>query len=330
MRCGLRGNEQLRRRRTGHKIALRLLGAMIILSSGSAQGHTTEVGSISDVQNDALIIPSDTTASIGSTAQVVSNSQEKVVIGSHVNMNDQLLTGASGRVQVTFVDDTLLSLGENSSVVVDRFVFDPDKGVGEAVLEATKGAFRFTTGRLSGIPNKKITISTPVAQLGVRGTDFWVGPMLGRYGVILLKGELIVRNQGGSVVLKPGQGTFISSRFEAPESPTAWDGGLIKFVLGQTTVHPNQTQQHGTGGGGGGDLQYTSPIFNEGATGTSRGTGGGGGGGDLQSTSPLFNGGVLNLHSTSLFNEGATDTPRVPVNVGASDTSRVLARSVSP
>ena len=84
--------------------------------------------------------------------------------------------------------------------MIDRYVYDPDRGVGETVLQATKGAFRFATGRIKEMKDHKIAVSTPVADIGVRGTESWGGP-LEQYGVLLLEGEVSVSNQAGSVML---------------------------------------------------------------------------------------------------------------------------------
>ena len=43
-------------------------------------------------------------------------------------MRDELRTGAEGRLKITFRDETVLTLGEKASVVIDRYVYDPDKG----------------------------------------------------------------------------------------------------------------------------------------------------------------------------------------------------------
>src|SRR5262249_41943655 len=62
----------------------------------------------------------------------------------------------------------------------------------------------------------------PDRTVGVRGTEFWGGP-LEKYGVLLLEGEVIVSNQAGSVVpAKSGQGTDIASALDAPGEPKAW------------------------------------------------------------------------------------------------------------
>src|SRR5262249_27122339 len=169
-------------------------------------GGTGIIGTISDVENEAQIVSSS-----GSTTAVV---------GLAVHMKDQLDTGVDGRLQVTFKDQTVLTLGENAQVLIDRYVFDPNRGAGEALLKATQGAFRFAAGQLKNVPNKTITVSTPVADVGVRGTEFWGGPIDGQYGVLLIEGEVTVTNQGGIVTLShPGEGTEIHSRFESPRPP---------------------------------------------------------------------------------------------------------------
>ena len=200
-------------------------------------GGTGIIGTISEVDNDAQIISANgaTTASVGLA----------------VHMKDQLRTGTDGRLQVTFRDNTLLTLGEEASVVIDRYVFDPDRGIGEALLKATQGAFRFAAGQLKDVHNKTITVSTPVADVGVRGTEFWGGPIDGQYGVLLIEGEVTVSNQGGTVKLSnPGEGTEIHSRFESPRPPTKWAPERMTRALGKTmTRHDHDLHQHDHGPG---------------------------------------------------------------------------------
>ena len=97
-------------------------------------------------------------------------------------MKDELRTGAQGRMLVIFMDDTELTLGENASVVIDRYVYDPDKGIGDTTLQTIKGAFRFATGRITKLKLKTILITTAFADIGVPGMEFWGGPIDDRYG----------------------------------------------------------------------------------------------------------------------------------------------------
>lgn len=78
-----------------------------------------------------------------------------------------------GALHVVFVDGTEMRMGEGASLMVDRFVFNPDAGAGELAINVGKGFARFVSGKLSG-PTFKIR--TPTAAIGIRGTDFsvWV------------------------------------------------------------------------------------------------------------------------------------------------------------
>lgn len=154
-------------------------------------------------------------AAVGKVTRVHKQAQigsRTAVAGARVNMNDRLRTGAGARLQITFIDGTELTLGENATVVIDRYVFDPAKSRGEMALSSTTGALRFTTGKLGKMRNKDVTVSTPSAALAVRGTEFWIGPIDGHYGAYVLKGQADVSARGRSVRLRPGYGTDIPQR----------------------------------------------------------------------------------------------------------------------
>jgi hypothetical protein len=181
---------------------------------------------------------------VGMATKVVSPAQvesEPAAVGTLAHMNDQLRTGAKARLQVSFRDSTQLNLGENATVVVDRFVYDPDAGTGEVVLKTGVAAFRMATGKISELKDKKITVSTPFATLGVRGTDFWWGPIDGHFGVLMLsESKLEVRNDEGAVLLdKAGYGTDIDPMKGgngAPSRPYKWGAGKVQRALNQTNV----------------------------------------------------------------------------------------------
>jgi hypothetical protein len=176
--------------------------------------------------------------------KVVSPAQigaETAAVGSLVHTNDRLTTGHKGRLQITFRDKSELTLGENATVTVDRYVFDPDAGNGEILLTTGVAAFRLATGKIGELSNKKITVSTPAAWLGVRGTDFWWGPIDGLFGVLLMSNSKVeVRNDAGGVVLnKSGYGTDIDTMKGgdgAPSRPTKWDPSKVARALSQTNI----------------------------------------------------------------------------------------------
>ena len=155
-------------------------------------------------------------AAVGTVTQVQNQAQvgaKTAVVGTPVNLNDRLRTGANARLKITFSDQSVLTLGENANVVIDHFVYNPSKSKGEVVLSATQGALRFAGGKIENMQQKKVLVNTPSAALAVRGTHFWAGHIDGQYGVLLLNGRLNVSNQGGAVTLsRPGQGTDIPYR----------------------------------------------------------------------------------------------------------------------
>jgi hypothetical protein len=205
----------------------RLFALLVVLALPSfarAAEDSGPVGIVNKVENQAQVV----SASGATTA----------IIGTPVHMRDELRTGADARLQIIFRDDTVLTLGEQASVVIDRYVFDPDQGIGETVLQATKGAFRFATGRIKELSDRKIAVSTPVADIGVRGTEFWGGPLDAKYGVLLLDGEVIVSNQAGRVTLSaPGQGTDIPSPLDPPGPVKVWSAEKVARAVATVALH---------------------------------------------------------------------------------------------
>ena len=158
-------------------------------------------------------------SAVGKVTQVQNQAQvggRTAAVGTPVYMNDQLRTGANARLKITFSDGSDLTLGENARVVIDQFVYNPNKSKGAVVLSAAQGAVRFAGGKIENMQEKKVLVNTPSAALAVRGTHFWAGPIDGQYGVLLEQGRLNVSNQGGAVTLsRPGQGTDIPLRRKA-------------------------------------------------------------------------------------------------------------------
>ena len=73
----------------------------------------------------------------------------KLKIGKSVFYNERITTSPSGVVQVLLVDDSIFTVGHRSSLVIDKFVYNPHKGTGEMTARLSKGALRFIGGKLS-------------------------------------------------------------------------------------------------------------------------------------------------------------------------------------
>ena len=94
--------------------------------------------------------------------------------GADVQPADVLVTGASGRVGVTFRDNSLLSLGPNSRLVIDSFRFDATTHEGGFESTLKQGRLAVVSGKIAKHAPDAMKVRTPSSILGVRGTEFVV------------------------------------------------------------------------------------------------------------------------------------------------------------
>ena len=148
-----------------------------------------------------------------------------------INSYDNVQT-SNGRLGITFLDDSQVRLTEHSELIIDEFIYDPDPSKSKMALQFASGTARFITGKLSTIDKENITINTPSATIGIRGTDFTVTvDELGRSLIILLpdddglpSGEIVVATAMGQVTLnKPYQATTVSMYETEPTKPVILD-----------------------------------------------------------------------------------------------------------
>ena len=98
---------------------------------------------------------------------VVGANSQSLSAGSELYANETVRTGNLGQADLVFVDQTNLTVGPTSEVLLDKFVYDPTGPKGKVVLQLTRGAFRFVTGTQD---HRAYAVNTPYGSLGVRGT----------------------------------------------------------------------------------------------------------------------------------------------------------------
>lgn len=189
-----------------------LMLAGIVLLAAPAEA-ATEVGAVSRVKG----------ACFGESE----GNRRQLEAGHAVHLAEEITTGAAARLRVTFDDGTVLTIGEQARVVIDTFVYDPNDGL-DRFLITTTGPFRLATGALK-TPTATIEVQTPAATMGVRGTDFWGGPIDGRFGVLVLEGVVTVSNAVDEALLdEPGEGVNIDGP-DLPFSPvTQWPDDKVE------------------------------------------------------------------------------------------------------
>ena len=168
---------------------------------------------------------------LNGTGRVVRDKTFNAALSFNINSFDNVQT-SNGRLGITFKDDSQVRLTEHSKLIIDEFIYDPDPSKSKMALQFASGTARFITGKLATIDKENITINTPSATIGIRGTDFTVTvDELGRSLVILLpdndglpSGEIVVATAMGQVILnKPYQATTVSMFEAAPSNPVILD-----------------------------------------------------------------------------------------------------------
>ncbi len=111
------------------------------------------VGAATAVQPDAMQTPD------GGAQRTLAN-------GDPINLMDLIATTATGLAQILFADDSSLSVGPNSEVTIDEFVYD-GAGQGSMALQMGGGVLRYVGGHIS--KGEDVEINTPQGTIGIRG-----------------------------------------------------------------------------------------------------------------------------------------------------------------
>jgi len=200
-----------------------IIVATVILGFASDPSAAQDaIGTISRIQGEASATRGGATRALGVNATVFSN--------------ESVSTGEAARLEVTFRDQTRLTLGERARLTLDRYVFDPAAGNG-TIKFGLVGAFRFVSGQLSKLASAEVNVTTPVAIVGMRGTEFWGGPIDDQaLGVFLIEGAVSVSNAAGEQILSaPGQGTNIAAPGAAPGPVTVWAPDKVNRAIATVT-----------------------------------------------------------------------------------------------
>jgi len=128
--------------------------------------------------------------------------------GTPIPLNAHIATGPNGRFQLLLLDETVFTLGPNSDMVLDEFVYDPKTNAGKITANVAKGTFRWVTGRMTHEGPAGSSVKVAVGTIGVRGTDFEteISPDGSGY-VKLFAGQVEINEYktGDLLVLSPGE-----------------------------------------------------------------------------------------------------------------------------
>lgn len=95
-------------------------------------------------------------------------------IGSKLFQKDTIITGPKGQIGMTFIDNTMFSAGPDTEIALDQFNFDTTTYQGVFKSDVRRGTLAAVSGKIAKHSPGNMTVKTPSAILGVRGTRFLV------------------------------------------------------------------------------------------------------------------------------------------------------------
>ncbi|MEQ8828476.1 MAG: FecR domain-containing protein [Alphaproteobacteria bacterium] len=94
----------------------------------------------------------------------------QIVSAEPIFLQDQITSGADSGMQILLLDETVFTIGPESEMTIDEFVYDPATQQGSLAASMGKGVMRFVTGNISAGTPENMTIKLPVGTIGIRGT----------------------------------------------------------------------------------------------------------------------------------------------------------------
>jgi len=173
--------------------------------------------------------------------------QRVLKVGIDVFANERIQTRADDRAHLLFADGSALTIGPNSDLVIDKFVFDPSKGSGELAISATRGVFRLVGGKIT--KQGEATMKVGTATLGLRGGIAIIDASNpGGLDAFFMFGDKlsVTTPQGTRTATRAG--SVIKTIFgQEPSSPALTPTGALTGPLARLEAPSGQTVRGSTG-----------------------------------------------------------------------------------
>lgn len=141
----------------------------------------------------------------GTLKATMPNKEERALQKTSViYLKDTLTTDANSKAQIVFTDQTQMTFRPSTTFYIDQYNYHAkpkDGSVGTYVMKLIEGGFRTITGLIAKNKPSDYQVNTPVATIGVRGTDYVAYIHNGELYVGYLKGKPCIKNVKGEECL---------------------------------------------------------------------------------------------------------------------------------
>jgi len=178
---------------------------------------------------------------VGAISGTVKTETRELKTGDKIYLNETILAGADSGTQILLLDQSTFTIGSESEVVMDTFIYDPDTNDGKIVANVKQGSLKVISGLISKKNPDSLTVKVPEGTLGSRGTEFQtmvskkqtstllIGP--GKNNTLGLRpGAVLVGNKLGSTLLNNPYSVSTMQKGKAPgQAKQITKGQLKKF-----------------------------------------------------------------------------------------------------
>ena len=109
---------------------------------------------------------------VGAISGKVQTETRELKVGDKIYLNETILAGTNSGTQILLLDQSTFTIGSESEVIMDTFVFDPSSNDGKIVASVKQGSLKIISGLISKKNPDNLTVKVPEGTLGSRGTEF--------------------------------------------------------------------------------------------------------------------------------------------------------------
>ncbi len=186
---------------------------------GSTQNQTAAIGKVETLEGSA-------------TVQRAGGGTEDLQVGTPVFQGDVVAVSDTGKLGITFTDNSVFSLSNGGTMALNEMVYNPGGSSNKMLFSLVKGSLGFVTGEVAG--SGGVEVETPVAVMAIRGTTpLAVQLEDGSYAILSAEGtfSIVPKLPNGQLVqVTNGQGAYIISADGTTKLVPITDAGLQGLV----------------------------------------------------------------------------------------------------
>jgi Uncharacterized protein conserved in bacteria len=158
---------------------------------------------------------------VGAVTGTVKTETRDLKAGDKIYLNETILAGVDSGTQILLLDQSTFTIGSDSEVVMDTFIYDPATSEGKIVASVKQGSLKVISGLISKKNPDSLTVEVPEGTLGSRGTEFQTN---------------VTKNQTSTLLIGPGQNNTLGLRPGAVLVGNKFGSTLLNNPYSMTTM----------------------------------------------------------------------------------------------